>query len=128
MNVDHGLAQVGMSQQQLDGAQVGARLEQMSREAPDDRQAHILLRVGHLMPTPRFIQHGEIKEAQGPDHLVDSVAGELALADQMRGVLTNLCGGEPFGRLLEVAGQIVKRAQIGTRGTFPDFIVQCTRH
>ena len=33
MDVDHCLAQVGMAQQQLDGAQVSPGLKQMSREA-----------------------------------------------------------------------------------------------
>ena len=33
MDVDHRLAQVGMTQQQLDGAQISALLQQMSREA-----------------------------------------------------------------------------------------------
>src|SRR5262245_23896097 len=33
MDVDHGFTQVGMAEQQLDGAQVSSSLEQMSREA-----------------------------------------------------------------------------------------------
>src|SRR5215469_6171798 len=36
----------------------------------------------------------------------------------MRGVLANLCGGKAFGRLLEVAGQIMEGAQVRARGTF----------
>jgi len=36
--------------------------------------------------------------------LVDSVAGELPVADQMRAVLTDLFGCEFFRRLVEVAG------------------------
>src|SRR5215471_7073443 len=81
-------------------------------------QVHALLRVRHLVPAPRLVQYGEIEEAQGSNHLINSVARQLALADQMRGVLTNLPGSEVFGRLLEVAGQILESAQVGAHGTF----------
>ena len=36
----------------------------------------------------------------------------------MRGVLANLCGCKTFWWLLEVAGQILERAQVRTGGTF----------
>ena len=65
-----------------------------------------------------LIEHSEVEEAQGSDHLVHGVAGELPVADQMRGVLANLCGRKAFGRLLEVAGQIMEGAQVRAHGTF----------
>ena len=37
VDVDHGLAQVGVAEQQLDGAQVGAGFEQMGGEAVSKR-------------------------------------------------------------------------------------------
>jgi hypothetical protein len=43
MEVDHRLAQVGVAQQQLDGAQVGAGLHQMCREAMPQRLFVLLM-------------------------------------------------------------------------------------
>jgi hypothetical protein len=71
----------------------------------------------HLVPAPQLIEHGEREEAQCPDHLVHGVAGELPVADQMGRVLANLCGRKAFGRLLDVAGQIMEGAQVCARGT-----------
>jgi len=47
---------------------------------------------------------GEIEEAQGSYHLINRVARQLAVTDQMRGVLTNLARREAFERPLEIAG------------------------
>jgi hypothetical protein len=86
--------------------------------APDHRQAKTLLRVGQFVAAPRLVQHREVEEAQRPDHLVNRVAGQFAIGDQLCAVLPNLRGCEPLGRALEIARQIVECAQVGARGTF----------
>jgi hypothetical protein len=67
---------------------------------------------------PRLVQHCQIEEAQGSDHLVDRVARQFSITEQVRSVLANLFGRQLFGRALEIPGQILESAQVGARGTF----------
>src|SRR5215472_11099880 len=96
--------------------QVSGVIEQSAHflATPDQGQLAAQLGLGHLAVKPRLLQCAGIKEAQRRQPTLYRLPAQLALLDQVELIAANVFGSKPIRRLMEVAGEIADREQVGT--------------